>query len=124
MRRDCGRESRCLGKAGSLQKRRITSGLPEAIPPAFFANPEQHDFADGWATGLGSASDGPDWGDLRFERDEVFRLMNGMQSQPRALRRRSCSTDYRTTNCRPANRVKKLARCGNEACTKCAPVKG
>jgi hypothetical protein len=77
-----------LGRPGHWQKRRFTSGLPEAIPPAFFANPNNTILPDGWATGgsEGAADrNGPDWGDLRFERDEVFRLMNGMQSQPRAL---------------------------------------
>ena len=76
------------GRPGHWQKRQFTSGLPEAIPPVFFANPNNTILPDGWATGgsEGAADrNGPDWGDLRFERDEVFRLMNGMQSQPGAV---------------------------------------
>jgi hypothetical protein len=70
-----------LGRPGKWREKRFTSGLPEPIPRVFFANPESTIFA-GWATCFGH---GPDWGDLRFERDEVLQLLDRIQSQPNAV---------------------------------------
>jgi hypothetical protein len=69
------------GRPGIWRKRRFTSGLPEAIPSVFFAEPENTIQADGWATcgwdmsGQNWADwNGPDWGNVRFKRDDAFEL--------------------------------------------------
>jgi hypothetical protein len=70
-----------LGRLGKRRQKHFTSEPHEAIPRTFFANPESTIFA-GWATCFGH---GPDWGDIRFERDEVLRLLDRIQSQPNAV---------------------------------------
>ena len=69
------------GRPGLWRKRRFTSGLPEAIPSVFFAEPENTIQSDGWATCGWDKSvqdwadwNGPDWGNVCFRRDDAFKL--------------------------------------------------
>ncbi len=70
-----------FGRAGVWRSKRYTSGTHERIPPEFFASPHNTILPDGWATcGFDQSVQhwadwkGPDWGDVRFRRDEAFRL--------------------------------------------------
>jgi hypothetical protein len=69
------------GLPGVWRTRRFTSGIHKEIPFIFFANPHNTIQSDGWATcGWDETAqhwadwDGPDWGDVRFRRDDVFKL--------------------------------------------------
>ena len=71
------------GRRGVWRTRRYTSGIHEKIPPEFFANPHSTILADGWATCGWDVSvqhwadwQGPDWGDVRFKRDDVLTLLD------------------------------------------------
>jgi hypothetical protein len=66
------------GRPGSFQKRTVT-GKHELIPFEFFANRHVTILTSGWATCNPDAGEwvqwaGPDWGDVRFRRDEVLNL--------------------------------------------------
>lgn len=72
-----------LGRPGNWRKRRSKRGIYKRVPPEFFADPlaDIWRHRSGWAVGglNGSMEDyvdweGPDWGEIRFRRDEVFRL--------------------------------------------------
>lgn len=70
------------GRPGVWRSRQLASGLHELIPNLFFSNPRNTILPDGWATcGWDAAArdlndwKGPDWGDVRFKRDEVFALL-------------------------------------------------
>lgn len=76
------------GIPGVWRVRRYTTGLHEAIPAVFFANPCNTILPDGWATcGWDVPEDdwphwkGPDWGDVRFKRDDVFTLRRRISSR-------------------------------------------
>ena len=72
------------GRPGVWRTRRFKGGIHEAIPPVFFANPQNSIIADGWAT-CGWDTDttaqdwadwkGPEWGDVRFKRDDALSLI-------------------------------------------------
>ena len=71
------------GRRGVWSNRRYTSGIHERIPPEFFASPNNTILGDGWATCGWDVSvqhwadwKGPDWGDVRFKRDDVLRLID------------------------------------------------
>jgi len=70
-----------LGQRGIYRSKWITHGMHERVPPEFFANPLAMILRDDWVTGGldGSMQDyvdwkGPDWGVIRFRREEVFRF--------------------------------------------------
>jgi hypothetical protein len=69
------------GQPGVWRTRRFTRGIHEALPSVFFANPHNTIQCDGWATRGWDTSaqhwanwNGPDWGDVRFRRDNVLKL--------------------------------------------------
>ena len=69
------------GRRGVCRNRRFTSGIHEQIPAVFFANPHNTIQFDGWATCGWDVTvqhwadwNGPDWGDVRFKRDDVFKF--------------------------------------------------
>jgi hypothetical protein len=69
-----------LGRPGSWRNKTV-AGKHERIPSEFFANPHVTIRTDGWATCNPEAPRrelaewaGPDWGDVRFRRDEVLQL--------------------------------------------------
>lgn len=68
------------GRPGVWRQRAFRSSLHEAIPSVFFANPHNTIQADGWATcgrdmSAQNWANGPDWGDVRFKRDDVLKLL-------------------------------------------------
>jgi hypothetical protein len=70
------------GRPGTWRKRQFTYGIHEPIPPVFFANAHNTIRRDGWATCADSVTmdvwanwSGPDWGDVRFKRDDVLALL-------------------------------------------------
>lgn len=73
------------GRPGVWRTRRFKTGIHKEIPFIFFANPHNTIQSDGWATCGWDVTvqhwadwDGPDWGDVRFRRDDVFRLFPPM----------------------------------------------
>ena len=69
------------GRRGVWRNRRFTSGIHEQIPAVFFANPHNTIQYDGWATCGWDVTvqhwadwNGPDWGDVRFKRDDAFKF--------------------------------------------------
>jgi hypothetical protein len=69
------------GLRGVWRTGRFTSGIHERIPPEFFAHPFSTILCDGWATRGWDATaqdwadwKGPEWGDVRFKRDEALKL--------------------------------------------------
>jgi hypothetical protein len=69
------------GRPGVWRSRRFKSGIHKEIPFIFFANPHNTIQSDGWATCGWDVTvqhwtdwDGPDWGDVRFRRDDIFKL--------------------------------------------------
>jgi hypothetical protein len=71
-----------FGRPGIWRTRRFKGGIHEPIPSVFFANPNNTIIADGWATCGWDATaqdwadwKGPEWGDVRFKRDEALRLI-------------------------------------------------
>jgi hypothetical protein len=71
-----------FGRPGVWRTRRFKGGIHEPIPSVFFANPNNTIMADGWATCGWDATTqdwadwtGPDWGDIRFRRDDVLALL-------------------------------------------------
>lgn len=68
------------GRPGRWRNRQIKSGMPETIPAKFFANPGRTITVDGWATCDPTSEEwsswiGPDWGDVRFKREDVVRFL-------------------------------------------------
>jgi hypothetical protein len=72
-----------FGRPGEWRSRQFKSGTHVRIPPEFFANPNNTILPDGWATcGWDTTArdwadwNGPEWGDVRFRRDEVLALVH------------------------------------------------
>lgn len=71
-----------FGRPGVWRTRRFKGGIHEPIPSVFFANPNNTIMADGWATCGWDATtqdwadwNGPEWGDVRFKRDDALSLI-------------------------------------------------
>jgi hypothetical protein len=62
-----------FGRPGSWRNKTV-AGKHERIPSEFFANPHVTIRTDGWRELAEWA--GPDWGDVRFRRDEVLQLFH------------------------------------------------
>ncbi len=74
-------EIEAFGLPGTWRTKTYASGQPVAIPPTYFANPNNTIRLDGWATCSDDVSpdtwakwSGPDYGDVRLKRADIMRL--------------------------------------------------
>ncbi len=88
-----------VGRKGVWRKKLITGGMHEPIPREFFASPSNTILSDGWATrdlDLVGTNDvvpnGPDWGDVRFRREEVLSLLQATVRE-KVIRREEVHVD-------------------------------
>jgi hypothetical protein len=75
-----------FGRLGVWRSRKFISAMLERIPPEYFINPLNTILPDGWATSGWDETakdwanwNGPEWGDVRFRRDDVLLLLRKLK---------------------------------------------